>query len=159
MNKLKIEFWNNFEVIIVLILSALLTFIAFINRSFLIFIIEKKNLNEIIIGLSGSLLGLLITAYAIFFAIIPTLSKNLIDSKHFLRINVIFFVSIFGMFTTLIIGLIYPFVSDEKILELFAICGVFFFSFSLILIFVLSTILYIIFLLIRNKLITSKPST
>ena len=76
---------NHFEAIIILMVSITSTY--FFSKFFLYnasIIYNSNNLNTTFIGLFGGLLGLLLTAYAIVFSIVPALNKELLESDSFL---------------------------------------------------------------------------
>ena len=144
---------NHFEGIIIFFISIISTYFFF--KYFLIeanLIYMASNLNPTFIGLFGGLLGLLLTAYAIVFGIVPALNKELLESDSFLRINRTFFVAVILTLLLLISSILYEFVG-----ELFKqyLLGLYFFLFSIVLmeIILVAIILFLLLKISRKKIL------
>jgi len=92
---------RNMEFVILFLLTAgISTFLA-INSSFVITAYNEFSLNQQILGFSGTLFGLLLTAYAIMFGLIPIINKELAETRALEMVNKSFLISI--MFSIIII--------------------------------------------------------
>lgn len=144
------NFWNYFEFILIFVLSGIITLLirnyyldSFLNLYF------NSDLKLVMVELLGGLLGLLLTAYAIVFGIAPSLNKELLESGTFLRINLLFFLSILLIITNLIISIILVFFANKIIL----LVHTFLFSSIVFIILGEAIILFLLFKGQRNNLI------
>lgn len=154
-SKFSIGFRNNFEMIFILVISIILSIILFGYRTEYTSLYFKSMINDTLIQLLGGLLGLLLTSYAILFGLIPNLSKDLLQSNHFLRINRYFLISILSIFLSLVLCIFFNFVEPSQTIEILSVLHFFFLSVSMLLILILSIILFLLFQDVRNKLIGS----
>lgn len=91
--KLKIWYKNNFELIIPFIIGVLI----FITSLIFVMYFKKISLNitnffsdMAMVEIYAGLTGFLLTAYAILFAIVPMMNKEIIESNVYHRINLLF---------------------------------------------------------------------
>jgi predicted outer membrane lipoprotein len=145
---------NHFEGIIIFFIAIISTYFFF--KYFLIeanLIYMASNLNPTFIGLFGGLLGLLLTAYAIVFGIVPALNKELLESDSFLRINRTFFVAVILTLLLLISSILYEFVGE---LSKQYLLGLYFFLFSIVLmeIILVAIILFLLLKISRKKILS-----
>lgn len=146
---------NNLEGIIIFLASFLLTFLFykyFLDSAYLIY--SNSGLNPITISLFGSLLGLLLTAYAIVFSIVPTLNRELLESNHFLRINQTFFISVVATLLLLIFSIVYQFIS--KPFQIYFLI-IYFFLFVLVMmeVILIAIILFLLLKISRKKILSN----
>ncbi len=110
------------------------------------------DLNQTFIGLFGGLLGLLLTAYAIVFGIVPTLNKELLESDSFLRINKTFFGTVILTLILLVSSIVFEFLS-EKVRYYFLIGFFLIFSMELMGIILITIILFLLLKISRKKIL------
>lgn len=145
---------NNLESIIIFIVSIILTFLFskyFLAQASLTYL--NSNLNPTFIGVFGGLLGLLLTAYAIVFSIVPALNKELLESDSFLRINRTFFITVILTVLLLVSSIIYEFVNEilkQKLLVFYFLL----FSVVLMEIVLISIILFLLLKISRKKVLS-----
>jgi len=155
--QLKIFFKNHLESIFLLILALSISIISFIFfKDKLIELFISSNIKGSFIEVFGSLLGLLLTAYAILFGLIPSLEKDLLNSNTFNRINKRFVYTILTNLLLLILFIILAFTTNLYILSYLLPITIFFLIFSLGMIFLLTIYLYYLFKITRKDKI-KKP--
>lgn len=150
---MKKYFLNHLEGIVVFLISVVST--VLFHKYGLSHVVDVyPSLNQTFIGLFGVLLGLLLTAYAIVFGIVPVLNKELLESDSFLRINRTFLVAVSFTLILLISSITYEFAS-EQIREILLL--IFFFLFSIVLmeIILITTILFLLLKIARKKILSS----
>lgn len=143
--KIKIFFRTHIESILVIFFSFLLVILVYVFfREKYVLLYLQNGLNSVFIELFGSLLGLMITAYAILFGLIPVLQKDFIDSSTFDRLNKRFLYTIFSNLLLLILSILINFIDmPEKNMIVFFHLFVMIFAFSMILL--LTIYLYFLF--------------
>lgn len=87
-------FYRNVEHLIIIFVSLIVFILSFLNTNYIMNIYLLAELNQHILSFSGTLFGLLLTAYAILFGLIPSLSKDFAQSKTFGGANHHFFITI-----------------------------------------------------------------
>jgi len=73
----------------------------------------ESKINDLVINVFGILLGLLLTAYAILFGLVPSIRKELLHTKAMDSVNFRFFLATMLSLLVLAIGLIIYFVKDD----------------------------------------------
>ena len=105
------------------------------------------------IQVSASLLGLLITAYAIVFALVPVIRKDIIKARLPLKINSIFLCSVISMLLFFILAVILNFLDKSMDLVRYILpIQIFLFVLSSELIFIIGLILFYLFRTTRNDI-------
>lgn len=151
MKKIKIFLRNHVESISVILFSLVisLTICIFFNDTYIALYNESK-INLVLIELFGGLLGLLLTAYAVLFGLIPSFNKDFLDSSTFDRLNKRFVYTILSNLFLLVMSIILNFVNlFDYIPILFLHLFLMIFSFSMILL--LTIYLYFIFKIAKRK--------
>ena len=145
---------NHLEGIIIFLISIISTYFFF--KYFLIeanLIYISSNLNPTFISLFGGLLGLLLTAYAIVFSIVPALNKELLESDSFLRINRTFFVAVVLTLLLLISSILYEFIG-ESFKQYLLLTYFFLFSIVLMAIILIAIVLFLLLKISRKKILS-----
>jgi|GEM_PF-713709 len=140
-NRVKRDFRNNEEIIAIFIVSIIATCLLFSKINFILSVFLEKGLNNLFFGFLGSLFGLLLTAYAMFFGIVPQLSEELRKSKNFRKINTKFFISQFFVLLMLIISFVLFFFKCKVLL----IALMFLFIFDILLFLLILVYLFLLF--------------
>lgn len=152
MSKVSIFIRTHIESFLVIVFSFIITLLVylFLKENYINLYIES-GLNLVLIELFGGLLGLMITAYAIMFGLIPSLERNFLDSNTFNRLNKRFVYTILSNLLLLILSICINFIDINNLyLILFIHLFLMFFSFSMI--FLLTIYLYFLFKMSKKKI-------
>ena len=145
---------RNQENIIILIAPILIFLILYFSTD-IINIYNSNSLNQLILSIFGTLFGLLLTAYAILFGLIPALSINTLETNSIKNINFKFFISLIINILIIILGFIIFFVGDRY--KSFFIYAQLFSVILLIFLFLLLIFyLFLLFKGVKNKAIKEK---
>ena len=153
MVKIKKFFRTHIESILVVTFSFLVTLIVYLFfKEQYVSLFSKNNLNLVLIEPFGGLLGLMLTAYAILFGLIPSLEKDFLDSKTFDRLNKRFVYTILLNLFLLILSILINFIDITKdyiiiLIYLFLMLS----SFCMILL--LTIYLYFLFKMSKKKVL------
>jgi len=154
LNKLKVWFVNYIEFIVSFLIAFLVSLSIYLTcfNSF-VDIYLSSGLNKDMIQVSASLLGLLITAYAIVFALVPVIRKDIIKARLPLKINSIFLCSVISMLLFFILAVILNFLDKSMDLVRYILpIQIFLFVLSSELIFIIGLILFYLFRTTRNDI-------
>jgi len=155
-NKLTIFLKNNLEFLLSVLISFVITFFIIFNNKDFVTTFIFSGINNILIGVFGGLIGLLLMAYSIAFGLSPTLNKGLLKSQVFLRINFLFLSSIIFTIILLVSSISLIFL-EEKLIIYLVYFNLFIFILTIELIFIISAILFLLFKISRKEL--SKKSS
>lgn len=97
---------SNIDVIPLLLVIILVLVIIIYNSTTVISSYKINNLDTVVITLTGTLLGLLLTAYAILFGLVPALNREVLELHAIDKINYKFLFLIIITLLTLIISFI-----------------------------------------------------
>lgn len=153
MKKVKIFLRNHIESIFIIVFSSILTLSVylFFKESYVNLYI-KTGLNLVLIEVFGGLLGLMLTAYAILFGLIPSLEKDFLDSNTFNRLNKRFVYTILSNLLLLILGISINFI-DVTTFSLIVFIHLFLMMFSFSMISLLTIYLYFLFKMSKKKVL------
>jgi len=104
--------------IIPTIISLFIVIISYFNLNYIITIIKDLSLKSEFFTISLTLFGLVLTAYGIFFAIIPLLKKELQKSKTLESVSKYFFMCLLMLLFLTIMSLLFIFINNNLILLL-----------------------------------------
>lgn len=107
------------ELIPVIIIGIVMFFLLVLNSEFVISTYDKDNINQTILNFSGTLFGLLLTAYAILFGLIPALSKEALETKALESVNFRFLFSL--ILSILITAISFLIVFTQDLIKIFLI--------------------------------------
>jgi hypothetical protein len=142
---------SHIEFIVIFVISILTLIVSYYQIDYLssIFLNKELNLNSQICSIFSTILGLILTTYAIFFGLIPIFAKSFKKTDAYKKINFRFYIATIASLIVLILSIVTNFIGDNiiKIIIPFqmALCTFVIFIFVL-----LTTYIYIIF---KNGLI------
>lgn len=137
---------SHIELIFVIIISLIvfITTFYFKENLVIIFLDEKFSINEQLTNLFGTVFGLILTAYAIFFGLIPLLNKDFKNTEAYKKMNFRFFFATIMSLILLVISLVSNFLKQEILVYVIPIL-ISLSTLVILLFFLLSTYLYLIF--------------
>ena len=142
------------EIIVILIITFLISLILYFKGN-MINIYNTAGLNSLILGVFGTLFGLLLTSYAILFGLIPSLSVDLLETEAMKSVNFRFFLSLVANLLVIILGFAIIFVGgDLQSYLIYAQLWLVVFLISMFLLLILY--LYFLFGAAKNKEIEDK---
>ena len=153
-NRVK-NFLNRKQEIVVVVLISILILLGLIFPIDTIEIYNSNMINHLILNIFGTLLGLLLTSYAILFGLIPALSINTLETKALENVNFRFFTSLVTNLFIIIFGFIIIFISNPyKIYFIYA--QLFLVIYLTLMFLILIFYLFLLFKGARNKAIKDK---
>lgn len=132
------------EFVVLFILTLLIFFIITQNSSFVMSVYSQFQINQQILNFSGTIFGLLLTAYALLFGLIPALSKDVLETDALNAVNFSFFISIILSIILVILSFLIYFIGD-KIQVLFVMLQLWLLSFLILLSMLLVFYLFLLF--------------
>lgn len=130
-------------VFFIAVITFIITFI-FRNELSQIFFTDSININEYLVNLSGTLFGLVLTAYAIFFGLVPLFNSSFKDTKAYRKINFRFFITAILSLIILITSFVSLFINKTYLTSILPF-QISILTSTTILFFLLATYLYLIF--------------
>lgn len=137
---------NNAEIIGIFLFTVLITTLILWKVENTVGIFLTNGLNKVLFGFLGSLFGLLLTTYAMFFGIVPHLNKELKESDNLKKVNTKFFVALMIVISMIALSLILFFKKSFLILALL----IFLFIFDVLLLSLIVIYLFLFFRLIHH---------
>lgn len=135
---------RNLDFVLVVIFTLLSIPFLFINFDTIFTIYQQNNLNEIIINFTGTAFGMLLTAYAILFGLIPSMNKELLETRAFRITNYRFLLAVITTLIIVILSFI-NFLIEGSIGKILVFLNIVLVIFLILLSFLLTLTLYYVF--------------
>ncbi|MDD1777478.1 MAG: hypothetical protein LUQ65_04860 [Candidatus Helarchaeota archaeon] len=145
---------RNVEYICAFVIATIL-FSLLISLSDFLTLYTQFNLNGQILGFAGGLFGLLLTAYAIFFGLVPSINKQVIETDAFGKANRTFLISMVFTIAIILEG-IFIFFAKNSVRDILIYTQIFFTLLVIFVSLILVLYLYLLFKITRNDILKKR---